>query len=1514
MRKAFLLAPVSLLVGLLAVSSLRGQQETAPPTGGGTPETPGADATPAKATPAKKAAPKKAATVADATPTPIPKGLIILTPQEPPGGSKEPANPNGPAALGIPTKNLGEPRDAGTPGNPAAPAFPTNPGAMTGLSGEPNLTLGMGPATSVSWVPPHAAPRPPRNWIDQTLAEANAKSVGCMECHRTTDAKSMHTSKYVVLGCTDCHGGDARRGLTLQQAHVKPLHPEFWQSSANPPNSNVLLNHESPEWIRFVNPGDLRVADIACGLCHADIVKRVPNEMMNHGGMLWNAAAYNNGVIDLKNDVLGQAYGKDGTPLQLNAPFAPTAEETRMHGWLPLLLPLHLFNRSMPGNTYRIFEKGGEKPLDLGNPTPDEPPGKPERRLSDRGEGTLLRTDPTVLGASKTRLQDPLLEFFGSNDHPGDYRSSGCSACHVIYANDRSPTNSGWWHRFGNQGLSFSKDPMIPKNERGHPILHEFTRSIPSSLCMNCHMHQGNLFVNPFLGFVWWDQETDGQFMYPKEQHDPTDDEMVVLTRANPEAASARGNWRDLTFLEKVSELNPQMKHTQISDYHGHGWLFRAIFKHDREGNLLDREENKVPFGDFKHAVHLKDIHLEKGMQCVDCHFEVEVHGNGLLYGEPRNMTTIMCIDCHGTVDKRPTLITSGAGGTWDGHSRKTEPVNLATLSSPYGPRFEWEDVIDPLTGTVKLDVRGQPIRRLYQNLNVSGQRREVPQTMDIVDPTHPRYNAKARYAKTLLRDGVTWGSLPDSPEKMKADLAHSNQKMDCQICHTSWATSCFGCHLSQKANQHVPQNKYEGVTERNFITYNPQVVRDDVFQLGIDGTVKGHRMAVLRSSSAVIASSQNSNREWIYYQQQTVSGDGYAGQAYNPHFAHTTSSHGTTKNCEDCHLSKANDNNAWMASLLGFGTGTVNFFGRTAWVGGDGALTAIKWTEEPEPQAPYGSHLQELAYPKNYEEHVAHGMKLEDGELHRAHVINDLTLRGEYLYTANGSNGLQVFDMANFNNKGFSETFVTEPVSPLGQRTYVHTKNAVAVALPSTLLEDSKRIQLPVNEEQPIHKFYGHVYVIDSVEGLVVVNVETLFDGHPYNNFLRRVKLGADDKDKGGVEADHYNPDGRLTGATYGVCAGRLLYVTSPQGLTIINLDEPTRPRLVGELNGYLNNPKCIYTQFRYAFVTDDDGLKVLDISDPIRPRPIRGAEVHLRHAAKLYVARTYAYVADGEDGLAIIDVKNPEHPWVEQMYTAEGRMNDVRAVQIGSVNASMYALVADGKNGFKVLQMISPDTVPGSAGFSPKPAPHLIAWYPTKGAALSVSRGLDRDRVTDETGDQTVVFSRRGSRPFHLDEMRPFLRHSDGEWYKVEDVFLKDGKVMTKHGVEIKPPDSDKQLTAPGAPGAPAGTVTPPMPAYGVPPGLKLQPLDNPAPAPGESPAKPEANPPTPPPATPSEPEPPAENPVTKPAAKPTPAPAAEKPAVKAGTPAPSYSVPPGLKFQKLENATPPPTEPPK
>lgn len=1222
-----------------------------------------------------------------------------------------------------------------------------------------------GPPIAVSPAPAPQVAIPKPNLIDQTFATMQAKSRGCMDCHEK--AHDPHDSPHVRLGCTDCHGGDSTPGLTMKQAHPQPRNPVFFESAANPSDSTVLLNHESAEFIKFVNPGDLRVAKQTCGTCHAQSVDHVNHSMMRHGAMLWGAAAYNNGAYPAKDSIFGQAYGANGTPLALQSPVKVTPEMQKSMGIVPAIYPLPRFNITQPGNIFRIFEKGGTRLAELGNPDPFDAPGRPLRRLGERGLGTFSRVDPVIIGAHKTRLHDPLLDFFGSSDRPGDYRSSGCTACHVIYANDRSPSNSGWFSAYGNQGLSFNPDPMISKKEKGHPIAHKFTRSIPSSQCMTCHMHQGNLFVNPYLGYTWWDQESDAEHMYPTRQKYPTDEEMAQSLRRNPEAAAARGLWGDVNFLEKSAELNPKLKNTQFADYHGHGWMFRAVFKKDREGHLLTLKGEKIAQDDkekFRKAVHLKDVHLALGMQCVDCHFLNDAHGNGLLYVEPRAATAIMCIDCHGTVNARPTLFTSGKGGTLQ-KDGSTKPIDLRESNTPFGPRFTWS-------------VDG---KRLFQQSAMDPNRKwEVPQTIDTVDPRSDHYNIMSAYAKTLKRDGKTWGAVPHDPKACAKQLAHSNENMDCQTCHTSWATSCFGCHIPMEANYKMAGNKFEGTTSRNFSSYNPQVVRDDVFMLGKDSTVKGNRLAVIRSSSAMVVGSQGPNREWFYTQQQTVAAEGYSGQAFNPHFAHTTSGVGTTKNCTDCHLSEDLDNNAIMTQLLGFGTGTVNFFGRFAYVGTSGiGLDAVVWTERTEPQAALGSHLHKYAYPDFYEHHLSRNSELHVAHHHPAMGGNvlDLQLRGEYLYAALGKDGFGVIDVANIDNKNFSERIVTTPTSALGQKTFLKSPHATSITLPSTLINDPKRKRLPANEEQPIAGYHGYAFVTDLQEGLIVADVSTLLDGNPANNFIRR--------------AASLNPNGVLNGARHAWMAGQWLYITTAQGLAVIDASDPEQPTLAGAYSGpFLKGARQVTIQWQYAFVTDAEGVKVLDIFQPAQPKPIAGASVALAEANGLYAARTYLYVANGSRGLAIIDIKNPAKPHQLSDFTAGGKINDARDVQIGSVNASMFAHIADGRNGLRIVQMISPENVPGHMGFSPKPEPKLIATYPTTAPAVAVSRGLDRDRVVDESGNQTVVFGRRGSRPFHLDEMKAFFQKPGGDTYRVADVkTTDDGKLTNLHGKEYIP-----------------------------------------------------------------------------------------------------------------------------
>ncbi|HYC54454.1 MAG TPA: hypothetical protein VEL28_05910 [Candidatus Binatia bacterium] len=1245
-----------------------------------------------------------------------------------------------------------------------------------------------------------ASPPAPR---DQSRAEADAKSAGCVSCHTASDAASMHRSEAVVLGCTDCHGGDASvfgpEGVTydanassaaaapdpdaaagthpavgahpaesdhpvarsrayppgyldaLERAHVLPRYPKSWHwpSSAMPERTYTLLNREAPEFIRFVNPGDLRVAREACGACHEQVVGQVERGMMATMSMFWQAAAYNNGILPMKRTILGEAYTRDGKPAMVPGLPGDETPQAQARGNIEKLFPLPSWETIPPADNFRVFERGGRNIRSLfpeiGLPNPLEEPGRPDTRASNRGPGTGNRVSIPVLNMHKTRLNDPALWFMGTSDQPGDYRASGCSGCHVVYANDRDPVHSGPWATAGHRGQSATVDPTIARSEQGHPIRHELTRSIPTSQCMVCHMHQPNMFVNSYLGFTMWDYEADAPLMWPEKQHYPDDDELDRTYDRNPEGAAARGLWRDVEFLAGVSALNDRTKITQFADYHGHGWNFRAVFKRDRHGHLLDEKGKRVWDEDpdkFRKTVHMRDIHAERGMHCSDCHYATDAHGDGHIKGEVAAAVEIGCKDCHGTIDARATLRTSGPAAPPGGR-------NLADIRNPDGQlRFVWRG--------------GQ----LYQRSLLWPEREwKVVQVRDTVMRGNADYNAEAARAKTMTRDRKRqgWGPIP-----ARQDRAHDDADMACFTCHSSWVTTCGGCHLPIEANRKTERHHFEGGETRNFATYNPQVARDDAFILGRHGQVKDGIIAPVRSSSALVVSSTDINRNHIYVQQPPVASSGYSSQAFNPHFPHTVRTE-ETKRCDDCHLSAAGDNNAIMAQLLGLGTNYINLLGFHAFVGTEDSVDAVQVTEWNEPQAVLGSYLHRYAYPDDYARHLAGGRELKAREMaeakysHASEQAACVQLRGEYLYVAEGGRGMQAYDVANVANKNFSERIVTAPFSPLGHDARVKSRNATCVALPTTQLIRPDRnsgapqldeLMLRTNLEQPMHPVYRYAAITDAEEGLILTDVVTLGDFEARNNFLSRDVV--------------WNPGGLLNGAVHATFAGHVLYVAADAGIVVVDLDDPRQPRHLATIP--VAGARASFVQFRYLFVAGAEGLSVVDVTLPERPRIVEGAVVALADARRVTVARTYAYVAAGNQGMAIIDVERPEQPRLRQYFDAGGTLRDVRDVAVAMTNGSLFAYLAAGRDGLAVVQLTSPDSQPRLYGFSPEPVPELIAWKRTASPALSVSRPLERDRAVDETGHQIAVFGRIGARPFTLEEMRAFFLDETGRPWTVE------------------------------------------------------------------------------------------------------------------------------------------------
>ncbi len=548
--------------------------------------------------------------------------------------------------------------------------------AGVSLIAAPFLLRGQGPAPSAA--APIAAP--PVTLDKQTEEQALAKSAGCLLCH--AGIEPMHESKNVRLGCVDCHGGNPC-ATTKEEAHIHPRFPQMWPTSRNPERTYALLNAEKPEFVRFINPGDFRAMYKSCGTagCHPQECEFNAKSLMAHDAMVPGSGIYNNGIAPAKNYAFGEFYGEDGRPQQQLQQPAPTPEETKERGILAQLDPLPRFEIIPVANIFRILEINNDA-------------------TSARGNGTDFRVDGGGIAVHKTKLNDPTMVFLGTNDHPGDYRSSGCTSCHVIYANDRDPAHSAYTAKNGNRGFYAGNDPMIPKNESGHPIKHQLTSAIPSNQCITCHFHQGSGALANYYGYMWWDYESEADKIYPLTGKPGLNASVGYVSPYGPAVIGRDAKYDTHDVAEK---LNPLMHGTKLADFHNAGWLMQAVYKRDHHGNLLDADDKLVDENDpdwHKKAVHLADIHMEKGMHCIDCHFKQDNHGDGRLYGAMIDQVEVSCKDCHGTVTEYANLTTSNKAG---GHDLTLTPHGSRATALLPGRR----PVVSAFLGDARLSLAG---------------------------------------------------------------------------------------------------------------------------------------------------------------------------------------------------------------------------------------------------------------------------------------------------------------------------------------------------------------------------------------------------------------------------------------------------------------------------------------------------------------------------------------------------------------------------------------------------------------------------------------------------------------------------------------------------------------------------------------------------------------------------------------------------------------------------------------
>ncbi len=192
-------------------------------------------------------------------------------------------------------------------------------------------------------------------------------------------------------------------------------------------------------------------------------------------------------------------------------------------------------------------------------------------------------------------------------------------------------------------------------------------------------------------------------------------------------------------------------------------------------------------------------------------------------------------------------------------------------------------------------------------------------------------------------------------------------------------------------------------------------------------------------------------------------------------------------------------------------------------------------------------------------------------------------------------------------------------------------------------------------------------------------------------------------------IVVNAYPEGGRLikggrgsTGMCYNVTVeDQRAYVVNNQGLVILDVSDPDRPKKIGAVKGL--SPSFAVDLFgHFAYIGGEGGLAVIDVADPNNPRVIgrffKGETINI-----LETAGDYAFMINSENFLKILSIHNPKSP------LEIGRFNDGGRYYYHALGKSKDVLyLADLEHGLELIDVSNPRsprkilTVSGTKGGS--------------------------------------------------------------------------------------------------------------------------------------------------------------------------------------------------------------------
>lgn len=605
------------------------------------------------------------------------------------------------------------------------------------------------------------------------------------------------------ITCVTCHGGDPN-GTDMLSSHVPPP-PQIGDDAFQDVNAQAWFNrltlagmdkfpdyvvdgktYTAIDYLQFVNPGDLRVVEHgrSCGECHEGHAEVVSKSLLATSAGILAGASFAAGIESSVPESQGLHQDTAADTAVRAVADSNFSGNQSLVGAVSHLLEYPVFSVRGATGPNAVFQ----------NPAYDAAQLDDDRDAENRAiPGSPLAN--LFMDQVSFTCGDCHLGSAGANNRAGDFRSSGCTACHMPYAID---------------GKSRSTDPNIDKlepvdpdaiddPERAHTsshVIHGVARTLPSGVvvagiedqtCAGCHQGS-NRTVMQYWG-IRLDQNADVRNgrQYP----------------ANP--VTSQTTHGDPRLFDAVAQNNT------FNGRNGNQYLL----KEDYDGDGRD----DTP----------EDVHYQAGLGCIDCHGSWDMHGgdaqnpDGLIRSRMEQQTAITCESCHGTIDAYAPV---APGTTYDG-----------------------------VAANVAADSKGNPLRHVwraadgntYLKSRLTGNTHVVPQTKDAVVnsgkvhplTSQPFYSAKASYAMGRIDATATNGIGPKQTGTTHDGFSHTDN-MDCASCHAAWTNTCMGCHLSGEYNN---GNNFSNQTGERIVykqrtadfTYQSPLF----FQLGVDPSGK---------------------------------------------------------------------------------------------------------------------------------------------------------------------------------------------------------------------------------------------------------------------------------------------------------------------------------------------------------------------------------------------------------------------------------------------------------------------------------------------------------------------------------------------------------------------------------------------------------------------------------------------------------------------------------------------------